>query len=290
MPGRHLAGVHLAMEYLKPSNLVREGVLATSPITAHAKHVVIIGGGDTGADCLGTAHRQGALSVHQLEILPRPPEVRPTDNPWPTWPLVFRTSSAHEEGGERLYAVTTDEFVDDGAGAVHGLRGHRVQMVDDNGRPAFEAVEDSGFELPCDLVLLAMGFLGAERQGVVAELGLELDPTRRGGLRPPLGHEPPGRVRVRRHDPWPEPDRVGHRRRAVVRGERGPVADGGERPARPPRARAAGPALSTRASRHSDADRGVGAVAAKAWRKAVSERGNCPSRRSWDPSDTSNSK
>ena len=89
---------------------------------------------------------------------------------------MFRTSSAHEEGGERLYAVTTDEFVDDGAGAVHGLRGHRVQMVDDNGRPAFEAVEDSGFELPCDLVLLAMGFLGAERQGVVAELGLELDP------------------------------------------------------------------------------------------------------------------
>jgi glutamate synthase (NADPH/NADH) small chain len=173
--GRQLSGVHFAMEYLKPSNLVQEGVLAEPTITAAGKHVVIIGGGDTGADCLGTAHRQGARSVTQLEILPRPPEGRAADNPWPTWPVIFRTSSAHEEGGQRLYAVTASAFVDDGSGAVRALRGHEVRSVTVDGRPAFEKVEDSDFELPCELVLLAMGFLGAERHGVVAELGLELD-------------------------------------------------------------------------------------------------------------------
>ncbi len=176
VPGRELAGVQLAMEYLKPSNLVQEGALAESPITAAGKDVIIIGGGDTGADCLGTAHRQGARSVHQLEIMPEPPGSRPGDNPWPTWPLVLRTSSAHEEGGERLYAVTTTELVDDGSGRVAGLRGHRVELVAVDGRPVFEPVPDSDFELPCQLVLLAMGFLGTERQGVVGELGLELDP------------------------------------------------------------------------------------------------------------------
>ena len=176
VPGRDLAGIHLAMDYLKPSNLVREGALAASPITAQGKHVVIIGGGDTGADCLGTAHRQGARSVHQLEIMPRPPDGRAEENPWPTWPLVFRTSSAHEEGGERLYGVTTVGFVDDGTGTVRALRGQRVEMAsDDSGRPFFEPVADSEFELPCELVLLAMGFLGTERQGLVDELGLELD-------------------------------------------------------------------------------------------------------------------
>ncbi|HLX89315.1 MAG TPA: glutamate synthase subunit beta, partial [Acidimicrobiales bacterium] len=173
--GRSLDGVHFAMEYLKPSNLVREGALAASPINAAGKHVVIIGGGDTGADCLGTAHRQGARSVHQLEILPRPPDARADDNPWPTWPLIFRTSSAHEEGGERLYAVTASAFVDDGKGAVRALRGHEVRQDTTDGRPAFTKIEGSDFELPCELVLLAMGFLGAERQGVVGELGLELD-------------------------------------------------------------------------------------------------------------------
>ena len=173
--GRALGGVHYAMEYLKPSNLVREGAIDESPISAAGKHVVIIGGGDTGADCLGTAHRQGAQSVHQLEILPRPPDSRDADNPWPTWPLIFRTSSAHEEGGERLYSVTASAFVDDGSGRVRALRGHEVRTVTVDGRPGFEKVEGTDFELPCDLVLLAMGFLGAERHGVVAELGLELD-------------------------------------------------------------------------------------------------------------------
>jgi glutamate synthase (NADPH/NADH) small chain len=175
VPGRELRGVHGAMEYLKPSNLVGEGAWAESPLSAQGKNVVIIGGGDTGADCLGTAHRQGAASVHQLEIMPRPPDARADDNPWPTWPLIYRTSSAHEEGGERVYAVTTTAFVDDGSGAVGALRGHQVEMTVVDGRPAIEPVPNTDFELPCELVLLAMGFLGAERRGVVAELGLELD-------------------------------------------------------------------------------------------------------------------
>jgi glutamate synthase (NADPH/NADH) small chain len=175
VPGRELRGVHGAMEYLKPSNLVREGAWAESPITAQGKNVVIIGGGDTGADCLGTAHRQGAESVHQLEIMPRPPDTRPDENPWPTWPLIYRTSAAHEEGGERVYAVTTTAFVDDGSGAVGALRGHEVEMSIVDGRPVIEVVANTEFELPCELVLLAMGFLGAERHGVVGELGLALD-------------------------------------------------------------------------------------------------------------------
>jgi glutamate synthase (NADPH/NADH) small chain len=175
VPGRELAGVHLALEYLKPSNLVREGVLAVSPITAQGKRVIIIGGGDTGADCLGTAHRQGARSVHQLEIMPEPPSDRMAENPWPLWPLILRTSSAHEEGGDRLFAVTTTEFVDDGSGAVRALRGHEVEMRTEDGRTTFEPVRGSEFELECELVLLAMGFVGTERNGVVAELGIEVN-------------------------------------------------------------------------------------------------------------------
>ncbi len=175
VPGRDLAGVHFAMEYLKPSNLVSEGTLARSPVSAAGKRVVIIGGGDTGSDCLGTAHRQGAVSVHQLEIMPRPPEWRSPDNPWPTWPLILRTSSSHEEGGERLYSVTASELVDDGAGAVRALRGYQVSQEVTNGRASFDKIPGSDFELPCDLVLLAMGFLGPERRGLVAELGLDLD-------------------------------------------------------------------------------------------------------------------
>ncbi len=176
VPGRDLDGIHAAMDYLKPSNLVREGSLRESPISAAGRRVVIIGGGDTGADCLGTAHRQGAASVHQLEIMPRPPLERGDDNPWPTWPLILRTSSAHEEGGERVFSVTTTEFVADGSGRVAALRGHEVEVgLDASGRPTFEPLPGTEFELPCDLVLLALGFLGAEPTGVVADLGLELD-------------------------------------------------------------------------------------------------------------------
>jgi glutamate synthase (NADPH/NADH) small chain len=175
VPGRHLRGVHFALEYLKPSNLVQEGALAETTVSAAGRHVVIIGGGDTGADCLGTAHRQGAASVHQLEIMPEPPSSRSAEHPWPVWPIVLRTSSAHEEGGRRLFSVTTTELVDRGDGSVGALRGHQVEVTDEGGRSAFRPVPGSEFELPCDLVLLAMGFVGAERRGVVAELGLTLD-------------------------------------------------------------------------------------------------------------------
>jgi glutamate synthase (NADPH/NADH) small chain len=180
VPGRELDGVHYALEYLKPANLVREGALASSPITAAGKRVVIIGGGDTGADCLGTAHRQGAASVHQFEIMPEPPSDRLADNPWPVWPLILRSSAAHEEGGERLFSVTTTEFVDDGSGAVRALRGHTVEMRTEDGRPVFEVVSGTEFELECELVLLAMGFLGTERRNAVDELGVEVGP--RGGV------------------------------------------------------------------------------------------------------------
>jgi glutamate synthase (NADPH/NADH) small chain len=179
VPGRELEGVHFALEYLKPSNRVCEGSLATTPITAAGKHVIIVGGGDTGADCLGTVHRQGAASVHQLEILPAPPALRGADNPWPTWPLVFRTSSAHEEGGRRLFGVTTVELVGDGGGLLGGhVRGLRLQEVASEivgGRPQLVPVPSSETELEADLVLIAMGFLGPERSGVVGELGLDLD-------------------------------------------------------------------------------------------------------------------
>jgi glutamate synthase (NADPH) small chain len=173
VPGRELAGIHQAMEYLPWANRAQEGDMATDevPITAHGKRVVIIGGGDTGADCLGTAHRQGALEVRQLEIMPRPPEERPAANPWPTFPMVYRVTSAHEEGGERIYSVNTERFLDDGAGNVRGLAVHQVEMVD--GR--FQKVEGTDEEIPADLVLLAMGFVGPQRGGLLDELGVELD-------------------------------------------------------------------------------------------------------------------
>jgi glutamate synthase (NADPH/NADH) small chain len=174
IPGRELDGIHQAMEYLPWSNRAQEGDLAVDdvPITAAGKDVVIIGGGDTGADCLGTAHRQGAASIHQLEILPRPPDERPDANPWPTWPFIMRTSSAHEEGGERVFSVNTERFLGDDDGTVRALVAHEVEMVD--GR--FEKIEGTDFELPCQLVLLAMGFLGPEGGGLLEQLGVDLDP------------------------------------------------------------------------------------------------------------------
>ncbi len=175
VPGRDLSGVHYALEYLKPANLVQEGVLERSPIDAHGRHVVIVGGGDTGADCLGTAHRQGAASVVQLEILPEPPRDRGDDHPWPVWPVILRTSAAHEEGGARRWSVSPGALVDDGAGRVGALRGHEVRLTTEGGRTTFEPVAGGEFEIRCDLVLLAMGFTGPERKGVVAELDLDLD-------------------------------------------------------------------------------------------------------------------
>ncbi|MDH3294949.1 MAG: glutamate synthase subunit beta [Acidimicrobiia bacterium] len=174
IPGRELRGIHQAMEYLPLANKVQEGDLEEPPITAEGKAVVIIGGGDTGADCLGTANRQGARSVHQLEIMPQPPAQRSESTPWPTWPLMMRTSSAHEEGVERLFAVSTDEFVGSD-GVVTHLRGHEVEVVLENGRPNFVPVEGSEFTLDADLVLLAMGFVGAETSSVIGELGLDVE-------------------------------------------------------------------------------------------------------------------
>lgn len=177
VPGRELAGVHFAMEFLPLQNRRCEGddIAEDVFISAKDKHVVIIGGGDTGADCLGTSHRQGAKSVTSLEIMPRPPAARTADNPWPEWPRVYRVASAHEEGGERLYAVSTRRFIGDDSGHVRALELVEVKPETVDGRLNFVEVEGSAHEIPCDLVLLALGFTGPERDGVIAELGVELD-------------------------------------------------------------------------------------------------------------------
>jgi glutamate synthase (NADPH/NADH) small chain len=171
VPGRELKGIYQAMEYLPPSNRVQQGDISETTISAHGKHVVIIGGGDTGADCLGTAHRQGALSVTQLEIMPRPPDVRADENPWPQWSLVFRTSSAHEEGGERVFSVNTDRFVGDTDGVVRALVLNEVELVDGK----FVTVPGTERELQTDLVLLALGFIGPEKKAWLDQLGVALD-------------------------------------------------------------------------------------------------------------------
>jgi glutamate synthase (NADPH/NADH) small chain len=180
VPGRDLGGIHFALEYLPLQNRRCEGdrIADAAFISARDRHVVIIGGGDTGADCLGTVHRQGARSVHQLEILPRPPDRRSPDNPWPQYPNVYRVSSAHEEGGERVYAVSTTRFVGDEGGRVRGLEAVQVEMARDGGRIGFREVPGTTFTLPCDLVLLAMGFVGPERAGLLTELGVRI--TERG--------------------------------------------------------------------------------------------------------------
>jgi glutamate synthase (NADPH/NADH) small chain len=182
LPGRDLKGIHFAMEYLTLQNRRNEGedIADDEFITAHDKHVIIIGGGDTGADCLGTSHRQGALSVHQLELLPRPPENRASGNPWPQWPNIFRVSSAHEEGGERLYSIATKQFTGTKDGRVKTLHAHKVEMVAAGGRVDFRPIPGSEFELDADLVLLAMGFVGPETQGMLQKLGVRM--TDRGNV------------------------------------------------------------------------------------------------------------
>ncbi|MFI9388139.1 glutamate synthase subunit beta [Kutzneria sp. NPDC052558] len=168
VPGRQFTGVYQAMEYLPPANKA----YAHSPINAAGKHVVVIGGGDTGADCLGTAHRQGAASVTQLEIMPQPPQTRAPQHPWPTYPMLYRVTSAHEEGGSRLYSVSTVEFLGDADGNLQGLKLVEVELRD--GR--FVPVEGTERELECQLALLAMGFLGPQQEGLVTDLGVALDP------------------------------------------------------------------------------------------------------------------
>jgi len=174
IPGRELDGILQAMEYLPDSNRVQEGDLDAAPVDAAGMDVVIIGGGDTGADCLGTALRQGARVVHQFEIMPRPPDERPDANPWPTWPMVYRVSSAHEEGGEREYAINTSEFIGRD-GRVSALRTHRVEQVFAEGRMSFEPIEGTEQEFAADLVLLAMGFTGPERNELIDGLNIDLD-------------------------------------------------------------------------------------------------------------------
>ena len=181
IPGRELGGIHFAMEYLTLQNKRCEGDLIPDEkfITAKGKRVVIIGGGDTGADCLGTVHRQGALSVHQFELLPRPPDTRAPDNPWPQWPIILRTSAAHDEGGIREWSISTTRFSGTN-GRVQKLHAHRVEMVRDGGRIDFKPIPGTELDMDVDLVLLAMGFLGPERNGMLSQLGAKL--TDRGNV------------------------------------------------------------------------------------------------------------
>jgi glutamate synthase (NADPH/NADH) small chain len=182
VPGRELDGIYFAMEYLSLQNKRCEGDVIPEDefINAKGKHVVIIGGGDTGADCLGTANRQGAASVYQLEIMSKPPTVRVESNPWPEWPQVYRVASAHEEGGERIYAVSTKRFIDDGKGHVKAFELVKTEMKDVDGRISFEEIPGTEEILSCDLVLLAMGFLGPEKPGMLEQLGVKL--TDRGNV------------------------------------------------------------------------------------------------------------
>ena len=173
--GRELKGVYQAMDYLPQSNRVCMGddIPEAEVINAKGKHVVIIGGGDTGADCLGTAHRQGAASVTSLEIMPRLPEERAEDNPWPQWPFILRTASAHEEGGERKFSVQTNQFIGDDQGNLKELELVKVEILRDAGRISFNEVPNSHTTLKCDLTLLAMGFTGSEKPGMLEQLGVK---------------------------------------------------------------------------------------------------------------------
>jgi glutamate synthase (NADPH/NADH) small chain len=176
IPGRELSGIYQAMEYLPGANKVQEGDLASPPVTSEGKRVVIIGGGDTGADCLGTAIRQGATSIHQFEIMPKPPETRPPTQPWPSMPMVYKVTSAHEEGCERVYSVNTECFLGDDEGNLRALRAHEVEMIDGK----FVKKEGTDFELECERVYLAMGFVGPEKGGLLEGLGVDL--TERGNV------------------------------------------------------------------------------------------------------------
>jgi glutamate synthase (NADPH/NADH) small chain len=181
VPGRELNGIHFAMEFLPQQNHRNEGDDVADQIVATGKRVVIIGGGDTGADCLGTSHRQGALSVHQFELLPKPPEDRSPSTPWPLWPMQLRIESSHEEGGTREWSVSTVRFTGDEHGNVKQLHGVRVGSA-----PKFEPIPGSEFTLDVDLVLLAMGFLGPVRMGLLEQLAVDLD--QRGNVSTGGGH------------------------------------------------------------------------------------------------------
>ena len=175
VPGRELAGIHLAMEYLPLQNRRNAGdcIAEEAFISAAGKRVIILGGGDTGADCLGTATRQGASEVLQYELLPKPASSRPAENPWPTWPNIYRVSSAHEEGGIRDYSILTKHLSGEN-GVLKKLHGVRVEFVLEDGRQEMREVPGSEFEEDVDLLLLAMGFLGPEKPGMLEQIGVEL--------------------------------------------------------------------------------------------------------------------
>lgn len=180
--GSDLKGVHVAMEYLTLQNrrVAGEEVPDDAFISAAGKKVIILGGGDTGADCLGTAHRQGAADVYQYELLPKPPVERPDENPWPTWPNIYRVSSAHEEGGERDYSILTKELTGED-GVLKQLHGVRIEFANVEGRMEMREIPGTEFTQDVDLLLLAMGFLGPEKPGLLEKLGVEL--TERGNVR-----------------------------------------------------------------------------------------------------------
>jgi len=183
VPGRELSGVHFAMEFLVPQNRRNWGdrLDPAHDLLATGKRVVILGGGDTGSDCLGTSIRHGAKHITQIELLPEPPDQRPSDNPWPQWPRVMRESTSHEEGGERMFATLTKSFEGKG-GKLTALNAVRVQWQPDaSGRPQMSEIPGSAFSIPCDMVLLAMGYLHPETAGFVKDLGCDLD--ERGNLK-----------------------------------------------------------------------------------------------------------
>ena len=180
LPGRELQGVHLAMEYLTAQNrrVAGDALAPEADVSAAGRTVVVVGGGDTGADCVGTARRQGAAAITQVEILPEPPRERTIDNPWPHWPQILRTGSSHDEGCTRLWGISTQEILGDGAGRVRALRCAKVGWgaVDPAGRRSFTEIPGGGFELEADLVVFAMGFVHTEHSALVTDFGLELNP------------------------------------------------------------------------------------------------------------------
>lgn len=174
IPGSNLKGVHFAMEFLGPQNQVIGGELPKNPISAAGKHVLVIGGGDTGSDCIGTSRRHGAAQVTQLELLPKPPVKRTTANPWPEWPMTLRTSSSHEEGAERLFSVLTKEFIGNDKGELQGLVLVDISWKDAGGRMTYEVVEGSERTIPCDLAFLAIGYVGPGQNNLLTSFGVEL--------------------------------------------------------------------------------------------------------------------
>lgn len=174
IPGAELQGVHFAMEFLGKQNQVIGGEISQNPISAKGKHVLVIGGGDTGSDCIGTSQRHGAASIAQLELLPKPPQRRTTTNPWPEWPMTLRTSSSHEEGGERLYSVLTKEFVGDAEGKVLGLTVVNLEWKYQDGRMVYEEIPGTERTLPCDLAFLAIGYVGPGQQALLESFGIAL--------------------------------------------------------------------------------------------------------------------